>query len=483
MGAMIPASMACSGRELDARDAVGLFIVHADGSVEALRMVLEQDGSWNIALDDDDVITWTEGDRYFAYYPQDSDIDAGSVNSQAATEEEFFADVIAGWTVGTDQSGDFGASALLTAEGVYNPGDGAEKAPIDICLSPKTALVCFVPECTTYIFDNDPAIPDYHNPLPVEFDGIVPLPDMDGGRFFFQVNPVAGTVFSGTAGGEEWSQTLSGVSPGETVILPVGQASEVHHTLRTGDFFLSDGNLLSRDADAAEVGAADVIGIVTNIDPDRIGQAAKDALGGTVHGTVASTKENPVYAWYGTQDDRSRDESSIGLEVLASVDYTPEENLAVLDADVDGYGYTSAIYSGRAEDVASGLYPLFSSARLFPLVAGGPEAGVITTGWYVPAMGELLDFFRTACGMTLTSRDETFGGQDNDVWMWWTGTGINIAAAINGSMAKVSEADKTLLDESDPYTRFYWTSSVSADDLALTLFFMRYMGTLSRRKT
>ena len=98
-------------------------------------------------------------------------------------------------------------------------------------------------------------------------------------------------------------------------------------------------------------------------------------------------------------------------------------------------------------------------------------------------MGELLDFFRTACGMTLTSRDETFGGQDNDVWMWWTGTGINIAAAINGSMAKVSEADKTLLDESDPYTRFYWTSFVSADDLALTLFFMRYMGTLSRRKT
>ena len=53
--------------ELAAKDAVGLFIVHADGSVEVLRMVLESDGSWNIALNDDDVITWTEGDRYFAY--------------------------------------------------------------------------------------------------------------------------------------------------------------------------------------------------------------------------------------------------------------------------------------------------------------------------------------------------------------------------------------------------------------------------------
>lgn len=455
--------------ELAAKDAVGLFIVHADGSVEVLRMVLESDGSWNIALNNDDVITWTEGDRYFAYYPQDSKIDAASVNLQATSEEEFFADVIAGWTVAADQSEDFGVSSLLTASGVYNPDGGTGKPSIDICLSPKTALVCFVPECTTYVFDNTPAIPDYNNPLQVDFDGIDPF--NDGGRYFYKTNPADGTGFSGTAGGEKWSQSISGVGPGEVVVIPVGRASEIHHTLQPGDFFLSDGNLLSRDADAAVVSSADVIGMVTNIDPDRIGQAAKDALGGVVHGTVTSTRENSVYAWYGTQGNDSRDESSIGLEVLAFAEYTPEKNLEILDADVDGYGYTSAIFSKRAEDVASGKYPLFRSAQLFSNVVGGPEANAVTTGWYVPAMGELMDFFRTACGMSLTSSDDTFGGMPNDIWMWWTGTGVDIAAAINGSMSKVSMDDKTFLDNADPYTRFYWTSSVSADNLALTLYF------------
>ena len=121
--------------------------------------------------------------------------------------------------------------------------------------------------------------------------------------------------------------------------------------------------------------------------------------------------------------------------------------------------------------MASGKYPLFRSAQLFSNVAGGPEANAVTTGWYVPAMGELMDFFRTACGMSLTSSDDTFGGKPNDIWMWWTGTGVDIAAAINGSMSKVSMDDKTILDNADPFTRFYWTSSVSTDNFALTLYF------------
>ena len=38
-------------------------------------------------------------------------------------------------------------------------------------------------------------------------------------------------------------------------------------------------------------------------------------------------------------------------------------------------------------------------------------------------------------------------------------------------MSKVTMDDKTFLDDSDQYSRFYWTSSVSTDNFALTLFF------------
>lgn len=71
------------------------------------------------------------------------------------------------------------------------------------------------------------------------------------------------------------------------------------HTLRVGDFFLADGRLLPYDTDKEKVQASNVVGIVFQTNPGRVGEAERKVLGGEAHALVMALKNAAVDVTFG----------------------------------------------------------------------------------------------------------------------------------------------------------------------------------------
>ena len=167
-------------------------------------------------------------------------------------------------------------------------------------------------------------------------------------------------------------------------------ASYTADDLKPGDYFYSDGTtsdggLRKLYADGTlemavgkpvpeTDGGKTVVGIVFQTDPDRIGQAEKDALavqGATApRGLVMAVKNaatNMEWGPYGTDEGLTKCE-------------TKAQNYS----DISGYGNCERI---RASHGDLSNYPAFRAADDYNTVCA--VAGV-TTGWYLPASGQWL---------------------------------------------------------------------------------------------
>ena len=257
---------------------------------------------------------------YFAYYPYVESLPA-AVDATAADAEQFFAAVADAWQVAEDQSdyAAYTASDFMTASAKID-----ENQSLRFVLNHRMALAEITFPTTRYVFTNEPAIPDYVllKAENIVFNGFKPFEKKEAALYAYIVNPSAtGKALSGSYGKEpmvnEWSFTPN-VKPGTVNTYNIDRKKgegEIKHLLQVGDFFLSDGRLLSKDADASVVKAADVVGIVFNINPDRIGDDEKQALGGVVHATVFSVTE----AEYNNTENlfcssAARDETAIGFK-------------------------------------------------------------------------------------------------------------------------------------------------------------------------
>lgn len=99
-------------------DAIGIYIT--DGTnVKFPNLLYTFDGThWTNSIYGT-AVPYIDGGKYFAYYPYSSSYTDNSVTATATTADEFFADIISGWTVGTDQStyANYTAKDLMTAVG------------------------------------------------------------------------------------------------------------------------------------------------------------------------------------------------------------------------------------------------------------------------------------------------------------------------------------------------------------------------------
>lgn len=452
-----------------AGDKAGLFAVTAAGVVTGMNNVCLT------AVTQGDDISWSlpagvtlpsgEGVKFFCYYPYRENLPAAP-DFAAATAPDFFAATAAAWTVEQDQSSHdaFTASDLMTAEG--SVADGT----LNFNMFHRMTLVRIVLPSTRYVFTNQTHIPDYvtERPLTVRFNGFTPY-EQESAIYSYIVNAAKGDV--ALAGsyyndGKQYDWHIAPpVIPGTATTYNIDRAKSkvISHELAVGDFLLSNGNLLSKDAPAAEVAAADVVGVIYNIDPARIGDAEKQALGGVVHASVfhvdeMRTAQYDVFAW-----GPKVEETGNGLSY--AIGANSGESFTKCDADISGYGIMQAIKKSHPDNYSE--YEAFEASENFGKDhANYSKLAAVSTGWYMPSAGQWFDILRnlgkqpldnnTAHGFMYTTEADLF---------CWKDLG-NMIDNINASMAKVNSATKK--DLIAP-SNWYWCASQSSYQYAYLL--------------
>lgn len=446
-------------------DKIGVFGVKDGNVISSINNLCMTASSANGSL------TWTadNGKRlendpditYFAYFPYEFGHEE-EISPEASDAEGFFEDVVRNWLIPSDQSSSasYISSDLMIAEG--NITDGTLMFTMDHTM----ALILIDLPKKHYVFTNTPAIPDYVLPMDnVTFNGFEPLPD-DNVTYVYITNPYGEEkTFSGSYEFEgqtrEWSFTTAGEA-GKVTTYRIDKSldnPEIMHNLQPGDFFLRDGSLLPKDAPAQTVQSADVVGIVFQTDPDRIGQGEKEALGGNAHALVLATKAiggaTGYYEWFMTPDQQfQRDETEIGMKEISDSD--PFKTFENVDSDLEGYMNNRLIREKRTGDFLAGYYPVFKAAAEYGDETGGNISG--TTGWYLPSGGQWFDILRNLAG-TVLEADESDGfiaHQTGDIS--WTDRGLT-ATNLNKRMENVSAGNKNEF-KTGGYN-YFWTSSAA----------------------
>lgn len=452
-------------------DQVGIFAVK-DGAIAegvdnvCLSAVAGEDGKvvWQPATG---TLPMVEGATYYAYYPYTATLPA-AVDVTAGDHTLFFASIADAWNVASDQSNyaDYTASDFMTASAQVD-----ERGALHFVLSHRMALAIVNFPTTRYVFTNEPAIPDYviMSATSVQFDGVQLLEKKKSATFAYILNPAGEKITISGSYGEAPTERQWSFSPamkaGTVNVYNIDRKlgkGEVKHHLQLGDFFLSDGTLLSKDAPKEEVRNADVVGIVCNINPDRIGADEKAALGGVAHATVLSVFDakynaNKMLSWSNTK----RDETAIGFKLVCGE--TGEESVALADEEISGLHNTNLIRNKRPAAFATGEYEAFLAAvEMGKDKSNYSQLASLTTGWYLPTLAQWLDVARNLGGFNDdTSSSDHFQYTMPDLFYWYDNVGTP-RSNVNKYFEKIA------ITFYDPIERnhWIWTSTISGYDYA-----------------
>ena len=434
-------------------DACGFYMVRGGKPVYSnVKLTAEKDAATGGIMwktDGTTLAAGMDGESYYLYYPYQADM-AGKTATPAEgavmTDAEFFKPLIDGWQPGDDQSthAAYTASDLMTAGG-STTGTG-NTIHLSFAMKHRMALAVIEMPKTVYKFI-DANVPDYTVGAEATFTGTAKPLRMADGTYRYLVHSSMPTIEGCYDGGNrEFTITTSASHPvvGEYKRYKVDGAVETirNYILQVGDFFLADGNLMPNYAEADEVRTVNVVGIVFQTDPSRIGQAEKDKLGGNVHGLVMAVKNATTFqSWglFGTDEDLAKCE-------------TKARNYS----DISGYGNCEHIRANRGN---FDRYPAFKAADGYNTTCPVPTN---TTGWYLPASGQWWDILQNLGGCTaLAKPDEQASSQDDD--FGWSGQG-DVPAALNAWMEKIATDSKDNFRSG----RWFWSSSEYSE------FFARY---------
>lgn len=297
-----------------AGDRIGLYAVK-NGTIVASNVCLtaKDNGSGGIAWTGDAYYEGT-GAIYFAYYPYKNDL-TGDLVPSASNAADFFANVVSRWTPATDQStyAKYTAQDLMTGSGTLGSKQADGTYPLSFTLTHALALVVIETPVTKYtLIDKDSKpLPDYYIPaLDTRFYGFTPYSPAVG-TYRYLVKPAqsdagdlrgsyTSTAADGSTATKEYAIPQNSITAANYVFYKVdgGAATTVTtktHTLQAGDFYLSDGSLVRKDAKLSEAQKAACLGIVFyvgDIKDDNYGLLDGKFPGGT-HGLVVSLWDMP----------------------------------------------------------------------------------------------------------------------------------------------------------------------------------------------
>lgn len=438
-------------------DACGLFMVRGLYSDKKMiysnvKLTAERDAATGSLVWKPEAGTTLAGglsdEEYHLYYPYKADLD-DTVISKLLLEYAimhpqlpFFYPLVNSWPVKDDQSSyaDYTASDLMTASCTPTLENGTLR--LDFVMAHQCSLAVIEMPKTVYKF-TDARIPDYTVPSEATFTGTAkPLRMADGTYRYLVLASMPAIEGSYDEGNREFTINTSAPLPvnGEYKKYKVDGAAETikNHTLQVGDFFLADGNLLPKETEASEVRTVNVVGIVFQTDPKRIGQAEKNKLGGNVHGLVMAVKNIATWRAWGL----------FGMDEGLTTCRTKADNYN----DISGYGNCEHIRANRG---SFANYPAFKAADDYNTICPVPST---TTGWYLPASGQWWDILQNLGGCPALA-DVTQQTSSDSGDFFWSGQG-DVPAALNAWMGKIATASKDNFNDRD----WFWSSSEYSDN-------------------
>ena len=401
---------------------------------------------------------------YYAYYPYRKELTGNPVPT-AADAAGFFADIIASWTPSTDQGtyASYTAQDLMTAQGKRTGNS------LSFSMTHCMALVVIDLPRTKYTF-NGHGLQDYFlAPPAARFSDFSPY-RMNASTYRYLLNP---TTANGPLNGsytdrgstKAWSFSPSSVNAGKYKVFQV-EGEIVSHTLQAGDFYMSDGSLVGKDANLSEAQKKACVGVVF-----WVGDAtAKDKTltadhESCTHGLVVALKDaSESVAWQSpsasVQTWLNSNRSGVFLPVASNTGAGDPLN------NIQGYNNTKAIEAFNADDANSSN--VVQAVQKVVDYRNAVSAPATSSGWYLPSEKELT----LLCG----KEDVT------DIWKNQSG-GTSMRDLLNGTNGPFnklgSSSYATVIQ-----TSYYWSSTENDSGHAFGVYFGDgYVGNYYKHET
>lgn len=363
-----------------AGDKIGLYAVK-DGAIVASNVCLTaaDNGSGGIA--------WTgnvyyegAGTKYYAYYPWQSTL-SGSPNASATDASGFFANVISQWIPATDQGtyAKYTAQDLMTGSSTSGSKQPDGTYSLSFTLTHAMALVVIETPTTKYKLTDASgnSLPDYDIPAPdTRFYGFTPCSLADTYRYLVKPSQSgAGDLmgsYTATTGGttatKEYAVTQNGLTAAGYALYKVdGGITEIPHTLQAGDFYYSDGGIVSGETDTPP--SEGCIGVVYCVDNSFItNNSTKKSEGGFIHGLVVALKDASTSSdWYNAGSAASNYGNTVAAPSGSSGWYLPNDDELKYICRGSNYGSQSTIgmadLNNQFNKLSSGNADSFGSER------------------------------------------------------------------------------------------------------------------------
>lgn len=377
-------------------DAAGVFGVKDGKIVEGLnnlKLTYNVNGFWDAAsaINYD---TSLDGVKFYGYYPYNADA------TFDAMAQDPFANYVSGFEPTTDQSATakFNDNDLMTSSAATIDG---QFHSVTLSLNHRLSLVDVELPNSSYIFTNaEPYVMAKAENVAFKLGNEVVNPYFDSNtqsyRLLVTPNSTKTLTVSFTNNGDKRNVSIDNISKigaGQFANYVVdGGASLTNTTLQVGDFFLSDGNIVSKDSVLTDEQNDKVIGIVYQLGTTEaiqkananwkhamvIGITTANGKWGNRKGSTTSSENNAGwknwYNGYGLADLGTTSAAKVDLSTLTATGYENTMAWRSVAPDMTIGGYTIDVVSGfhAADSIQAATNP-------------APSA---STKWFIPSVFE-----------------------------------------------------------------------------------------------
>jgi Cu/Ag efflux protein CusF len=384
-------------------DEVGVFGVK-DGKVVSginnLKLTYNSNGFWT-AESSVDYSTDLDGVTFYGYYPYSADMEFD------ASLADPFATTVVNEEISSQQSTQslFNTADLMTSSGATVD---ATYHSVTLVMNHRNALVNIELPNSSYVFTNaDPYVLTKASNVSFKKgdETINPYFDESGQvyRFIISANDTSSITVSFTNNEKTHHamvSTLYGIGAGQYAEYVIdGGVSLTMMTLQVGDYYLSDGRLVSKGSVLTDAQKEKVIGIVYKLGTtDAIAESNSSCTHAMVVGTTtykgkwgnikgSTTSDENTAGWktwytdYGLSDLGTTTASKIDMTTLAATGYESTQNWRKVPVDLTYGSYTIDMVRG------------FQTADSIQSAIGYTD---VSTSWFVPSLYEWEDISATA---------------------------------------------------------------------------------------